>query len=42
MTATKELLEQIAQQERELILDHFTEDDAWALGSLIVEEAKKR
>ncbi len=42
MTASKELLEQIAQQERELILDHFTEDDAWALGSLIVEEAKKR
>ncbi len=42
MTATKELLEEIAQQEKELVLDHFNEDDAWALGNLIVEEAKNR
>jgi len=42
MTPTKELLEEIAQQEKELILDRFNEDDAWALGCLIVEEAKKR
>lgn len=42
MVPTKELLDRIAQQEKELVLDHFTEDDAWVLGCLIVDEAKKR
>jgi len=42
MVPTKELLDRIAQQEKELVLDHFTEDDAWVLGCLIVDEAKQR
>jgi uncharacterized protein (UPF0303 family) len=42
MTATKELLARIVEEENELVLDHFSEQDAWELGCLIVEEAKKR
>jgi len=40
MTPTKELLEQIDQQEKELVLDHFSEDDAWRLGCILVEQAQ--
>lgn len=42
MTASQELLEEVAAQERELVFDRFSEEDAWELGSLLVEEAKKR
>jgi len=42
MTATKELLEQIAAEEAELVLDHFNEHDAWRLGNLLVEEGRRR
>jgi uncharacterized protein (UPF0303 family) len=42
MVPTQETLEQIAQEEKDLILDRFTEEDAWELGCLIVEEARKR
>jgi len=42
MVPTKEMLDQIAQEEKDLVLDQFTEDDAWDLGCLIVEEARKR
>lgn len=42
MTATKELLARIMQEENELVLDHFSEKDAWDLGCLMVEEATKR
>ncbi|GAB1482352.1 heme-degrading domain-containing protein [Treponema sp.] len=41
MTANKELLDRIAAEEAELVLDHFTEDDAWKLGLLLVEAARK-
>lgn len=42
MVPTKEMLDQIAQEENDLVLNQFTEDDAWKLGHLIVEEAKKQ
>ena len=42
MVPTKDMLDQIAKEEAELVLDQFTEEDAWELGCLIVEEAKKR
>jgi len=42
MTPTKELLEQIAAEEAELVLDRFDEEDAWRLGSLLVEEGRRR
>jgi uncharacterized protein (UPF0303 family) len=32
----------LAAQETELQLAHFDEDDAWALGSALVEEARRR
>ncbi|MEW6564666.1 MAG: heme-degrading domain-containing protein [Spirochaetota bacterium] len=42
MTASKELLEQIAREEQELVLPHFDERDAWHLGSILVELAQAR
>lgn len=32
--------DRIAQEETELELDHFNEDDAWMLGTILVEEAR--
>lgn len=40
MEPTKALLDSIESEEKELLLDHFEEDDAWRLGNLIVEEAR--
>ncbi len=42
MNATKEMLDRIASEESELVLDRFDEDDAWKLGCLLVEEARRR
>lgn len=42
MTPSKEMLDQIVHEEGELILERFTEEDAWELGCLLVEEARKR
>ena len=42
MEATKEILDRIAAEEAELVLDRFDEEDAWRLGSLLVEEARRR
>jgi len=42
MVPTNDMLDKIAKEEAELVLDQFTEDDAWELGCLMVEEAKKR
>lgn len=42
MTVSQELLEEIAAQERELVFDRFAEEDAWALGCFLVDEAGKR
>ncbi|MBQ0829071.1 heme-degrading domain-containing protein [Streptomyces tagetis] len=35
-------VEELEEQERRLVLRRFTEDDAWALGSLLVGMARKR
>ena len=32
MVPTKDMLDQIAKEEAELVLDQFTEEDAWELG----------
>jgi len=42
MNATKEVLDRIAAEEAELVLDRFDEEDAWKLGKLLVEEAERR
>jgi uncharacterized protein (UPF0303 family) len=42
MTPSKELLDRIAAEEAELVLDRFDEEDAWKLGGLLVEEARRR
>ena len=42
MVPTNDMLDKIAKEEAELVLDQFTEEDAWELGCLMVEEAKKR
>lgn len=42
MEATKELQDRIAAEESELILDRFEEEEAWKLGTLMVEEARRR
>ena len=42
MEPTQELLDRIAAEESELVLDKFDEDDAWRLGCLIVEEGRRR
>lgn len=41
MEPSKELLARIAAEEEELVLDHFDENDAWRLGTAIVEEARR-
>ncbi|MFE4052364.1 heme-degrading domain-containing protein [Streptomyces sp. YIM B13518] len=35
-------VEELEEQERRLVLRRFTHDDAWALGSLLVEMARER
>jgi uncharacterized protein (UPF0303 family) len=35
-------LEQLAAQEQDLVFEHFTNDDAWALGTAFVEVARQR
>ncbi|MFM9556110.1 heme-degrading domain-containing protein [Streptomyces caniscabiei] len=35
-------IEELEAQERDLVLPHFTHEDAWALGSLLVEAARER
>ncbi|GGV11194.1 heme-degrading domain-containing protein [Streptomyces griseoflavus] len=35
-------VEELEAQERRLVFPHFTHDDAWALGSLLVEMARER
>ncbi|MEU6660944.1 heme-degrading domain-containing protein [Streptomyces sp. NPDC046821] len=35
-------IEELEEQERRLVLPHFTFEDAWALGSLVVEMARLR
>ncbi|AGS69817.1 heme-degrading domain-containing protein [Streptomyces collinus] len=35
-------VEELEEQERRLVFDRFTHDDAWALGSLLVELARER
>lgn len=42
MIATQDLLEQIAKEEEELLLSHFDEQDAWNLGTILVELARTR
>ncbi|WUH93379.1 heme-degrading domain-containing protein [Streptomyces sp. NBC_00433] len=39
---TTDLLAELAEQERTLVLPHFTNDDAWRLGSLLVSLARER
>ncbi len=34
-------MEELEAQERRLVFQHFTYDDAWALGSLLVERARE-
>ena len=36
------LITEVAEQQRRLVLRHFDNDDAWALGCLIVEMARER
>ncbi|GGQ65723.1 heme-degrading domain-containing protein [Streptomyces pilosus] len=35
-------VEELEAQERRLVFEHFTHDDAWALGSLLVATARER
>ncbi len=42
MTPSKELLERIAAEEKELVLDSFNEETAWRLGKLLAELAWSR
>ena len=35
-------IEELQEQERHLVFDRFTHDDAWALGCLLVELARGR
>ncbi|MEU8587954.1 heme-degrading domain-containing protein [Streptomyces sp. NPDC048664] len=42
MTAAAPTIEELQAQERRLTLSRFTHDDAWALGSLLVELARAR
>jgi uncharacterized protein (UPF0303 family) len=35
-------IEELQEQERHLVFDRFTHDDAWALGCLLVELARER
>jgi uncharacterized protein (UPF0303 family) len=42
MTPSKEMLERIATEEKELVLDSFSEETAWRLGKLLAELAWSR
>ncbi len=42
MNSTKEFLDQLSSEEAELLLERFDEEDAWRLGCLMVEEARRR
>ncbi len=42
MEPSKEYLDRIAAEEAELVFDRFDEEDAWKLGSLMTEEARRR
>ncbi len=42
MTRQNPDLEELQEQERRLVFDRFTHDDAWALGTLLVELARER
>jgi uncharacterized protein (UPF0303 family) len=42
MNPSKEFLELLSAEEAALSLDRFDEEDAWRLGLLLVEEARKR
>ncbi|WP_199549517.1 heme-degrading domain-containing protein [Streptomyces sp. N35] len=35
-------VEELEAQEQRLVLDHFTHDDAWELGSILVKMARER
>ncbi|MFK4064872.1 heme-degrading domain-containing protein [Streptomyces sp. NPDC029674] len=39
---TPPAIDELEAQERRLVLPHFTYDDAWALGTLLVELARER
>ncbi|MFC8666984.1 heme-degrading domain-containing protein [Streptomyces sp. NPDC057199] len=41
-TPTAPTIAELEEQERRLTLPHFTYDDAWALGTLLVELARER
>ncbi|WUR82523.1 heme-degrading domain-containing protein [Streptomyces phaeochromogenes] len=41
-TSTAPTIAELEEQERRLTLPHFTYDDAWALGTLLVELARER
>ncbi|MFF1451649.1 heme-degrading domain-containing protein [Streptomyces sp. NPDC058274] len=41
-STTPPTIPELEEQERRLTLPHFTYDDAWALGSLLVELARER
>ena len=42
MTELDRLIAEIEAQQRRLVLEHFDNDDAWALGCLLVEMARER
>ncbi|MEU3459825.1 heme-degrading domain-containing protein [Streptomyces sp. NPDC006733] len=42
MTTPSDLVAELEAQERDLVLAHFTHDDAWRLGCLLVELARER
>jgi uncharacterized protein (UPF0303 family) len=42
MTDPQQLVAELESQQRRLVLDHFDEDDAWALGCTLVELGRTR
>lgn len=42
MTTPTDLVAELEAQERDLVLPRFTNDDAWRLGSLLVDLARER
>lgn len=42
MPDLERLIAEVAEQQRRLVLRHFDNDDAWALGCLLVEMARER
>ncbi|MBT3151019.1 heme-degrading domain-containing protein [Streptomyces sp. CHD11] len=42
MTTPAPTVEELEAQERRLVFERFTHDDAWALGCLLVERARER